>query len=46
MARPILVLQAFAAEGRSTRRSADEKAARALVSRSPDEITYPLEAEH
>ncbi len=42
----VLMLQAFAGQRGSSRRSADEESAAAHVRRSPDQIPDALEAEH
>ena len=46
VARAVLVLQTLAAERRSARGRADQKAARPLVGSGPDEVADALEAEH
>ena len=42
----VLVLQAFAGEGRAAGSGANEEAAAAHISGRPDEIGDPLEAKH
>src|SRR6266699_1268377 len=46
MTMAVLVLQAFAGQGRSSCRPAKQKTARAHVGRSPYQVTDALEAEH
>ena len=46
MRMPVLMLQAFAVEGRATRGTTEQKSFAHHVATGPDHVSYPLKTEH